>query len=309
MTATTNPRTTSRREAYRRDLAEVVRRDPAELDDQARLIEELALDSLDLMSLLAWLDGHGVSVDVARDGPARVGDVLTLLEQAAAFPRLSIRVTGGPAAAIAGDVTIRPRPAADPLAPVLADEGFRLDPISPGDLDFLYALTTQPETCFRWRYRGAPPSYERFSNDLWKQVLVQYVARPGASDQPIGHVMAYGADPAMHYVHIGAVFIAPYAGSGMAARVVVMFLRYLFHTFPLHKVYLEVPGYNWHQIHSGRERLFRIEGILRDHDYYAGRRWDQYLCAVYRDQVGTGHIGTGLAGTDPAPAGAGEPAP
>jgi RimJ/RimL family protein N-acetyltransferase/aryl carrier-like protein len=285
MTTATKPSTASRREAYRRELADLVRREPAELDDQVRLVEELALDSLDMMTVLAWLDGHGVSVDTTRDRPARVGDVLALVERAAAFPRLSIRLTDGPAPTSPRDVTVRPQPAADPLAPTLADESFRLAPITPADLDFLYALAAAPETCFRWRYRGAPPSFERFTGDLWKQVLVQYVARRNDTDQPIGHVIAFGADPAMHYVHMGAVFVAPYAGSGLAARLVVMFVRYLFHTFPLRKVYLEVPGYNWPQLHSGRERLFRIEGVLRDHDYYAGRRWDQYLCAIYRDQL------------------------
>jgi RimJ/RimL family protein N-acetyltransferase len=96
--------------------------------------------------------------------------------------------------------------------------------------------------------------------------------------------MAYGADPSMRYVYLGAVFEPVYAGTGLAAQVVAMFVRHLFHTFPLHKVYMEVPGYNWDQMRSGEGGLFRVEGVLSNHDYYAGRYWDEYICAIHRDR-------------------------
>jgi RimJ/RimL family protein N-acetyltransferase/aryl carrier-like protein len=276
-----------RREAYRRELAALIQRDTSAMPDSARLVDELALDSLAMMSMLCWLEDHGVAVDVTRDRPASVGEVLSLLEQQAAFPQLTIRMTDGPDASPFGpsNVTVRPAPPTDPLAPVMGDQAIRLVPVAPDDAGFLYALTTDPQTCFRWRYRGAPPSFDRFAADLWNHVLVQYVARRAADNQPIGHVVAYGADPAMRYLYIGAVFIPPYAGTGMAAHVAAMFVRYLFHTFPLHKIYLEVPGFNWPQVQSGQDRVFRVEGVLRDHDYYGGRYWDQYLCAIYRDHV------------------------
>jgi RimJ/RimL family protein N-acetyltransferase/aryl carrier-like protein len=272
------------REAYRQELAALLHRDPSALPDPALLTEDLALDSLAMMSVLAWLDGHGVAVDAARDRPTNVGDVLSLVEKTA-FPGLSIRVTDaadgvpfGPAA-----IAARPRPAADPLAPVLEDQTVRLVPIAPDDMGFLYSLAIRPETCFRWRYRGAPPSFDRFADDLWRQVLVQLVAKHATDNQAVGHVVAYGADPAMRHLYVGAVFLPPYAGTGLGARAVGMFVRYLFHTFPLNKVYLEVPGFNWSQVSSGQEHVFHVEGILRDHDYYAGREWDQYLCAIYRN--------------------------
>jgi RimJ/RimL family protein N-acetyltransferase len=281
--ATSNASTSPRREAYREELAALLHRDLSALPDPALLVEDLALDSLAMMSMLAWLDGHGVTIDPVRDRPVSVGDVLSLVEKAA-FPGLSIRVTDtaggvpfGPA-----DIAARPHPAADPLAPVLDDQTVRLVPMAPDDMGFLYSLVIRPDTCFRWRYRGAPPSFERFADDLWRQVLVQLVARRATDNEPVGHVVAYGADPAMRHLYVGAVFLPPYAGTGLGARAVGMFVRYLFHTFPLRKIYLEVPGFNWSQVSSGQEHVFHVEGILRDHDYYAGREWDQYLCAIYR---------------------------
>ncbi|MEU6073186.1 GNAT family N-acetyltransferase [Micromonospora sp. NPDC047074] len=280
---------TNRREAYREQLADLLDREVAELADGARLADQLHLDSLAMMSLLAWLDEHGVALDAGHP-PASVGDVLTLLERATGFPGLSIQVVDARAGILANATApgpARPRPAADPLVPVLADRLVRLTAVVPDDIGFLYSLATTPETCFRWRYRGAPPSLDRFVEDLWRQVLVQFVARRAEDGQPIGQVVAYAADPAMRHLYVGAVFHPGHTGAGLAARSVERFVRYLFHTFPLHKIYFEVPGFNWPQVSSGRDRFFRVEGVLRDHDYHAGRHWDQYLCAVYRDEPGT----------------------
>jgi len=51
-----------RRDGWRRELADLLDVTPAALTDEARLGEDLGLDSLARMSLLAWLDGKGVSL-------------------------------------------------------------------------------------------------------------------------------------------------------------------------------------------------------------------------------------------------------
>lgn len=272
------------REARRSAIARLLHRDPAVLPDGALLTRDLGLDSLDMMTLLTWLEEHGVHIEPGHDRPASIGQILSLLDQAAA-PGVSIRVHNRPGEARGpSDAAASWQPPADPLVPVLGDATFRLTPVRPDDAGYLYGLAVRPETCFRWRYRGAPPPFNRFADDLWNQILVQYVTRRADDDQPVGHVLAYGADPSMRYAYLGAVFEPAYIGTGLAARVVAIFVRHLFHTFPLHKLYLEVPGFNWAQMQSGEGRLFRVEGVLADHDYYAGRYWDQYVCAVYRDK-------------------------
>jgi RimJ/RimL family protein N-acetyltransferase len=157
--------------------------------------------------------------------------------------------------------------------------------VEPEDVRFLYTLATHPYTCFRWRYRGNPPPIDRFAADLWSKVLVQFVARRNDNGEPVGHVVAYGADMGQGYAYLGAVFQPWYAGTGLAAKATAMFVRYLFHTQPLRKLYLEVPGFNWEQVRSGEGRLFQVEGVMRDHEHFAGRYWDRYLCAIYPDAV------------------------
>jgi RimJ/RimL family protein N-acetyltransferase/aryl carrier-like protein len=276
--------TTERREALRRELAKLLDVDPEVLSDQARLVEDLGLDSLAMMTLIAWMAEQGVVIGTDRGRPASVADVFALVPA----QKMSVVVTGphGGHVLDPGRVTV-PAPArpSSPLVPVLANRIFRLTPIEQADIGFLYHMATGPETCFRWRFRGAPPPFEHFVAELWTHVLVQFVVRRVADDQPVGHVVAYGASRDHGHAYVGAVFDAEYAGSGLAAQAAELFIRYLFHTFAFRKLYLEIPGYNWDLVRSGEGRLFEVEGVLREHDSYAGRLWDQYLCAIHRDRL------------------------
>ncbi|HVQ96326.1 MAG TPA: phosphopantetheine-binding protein [Mycobacteriales bacterium] len=273
------------RTPLRSELAALVDLDPDLLDDSVRLVDA-GLDSLTMMRLLTWLDTRGVRLELPEpDRQLTVGDVLGLLQQVAT-PGVSIRLAGDGATVHSGPASLPAAagPAADPMAPVLRTAVFELTSVLPGDLQFLHDLATAEQTSFRWRYRGAPPPLERFAENLWQQVLVQYVARRRDDGEPVGHLIAYGAEPGMRFAYVGAAFRPEYAGTGLAAQAVAVFIRSLFHVFPLRKLYLQIPGYNWAQLSSGQDGLFQVEGVLRDHLYYAGRTWDEYTCAVYADQ-------------------------
>ena len=264
------------RERARAELAALLDLPPTALDDNASLRGGLALDSLSMMRVVTWLESHGVSIGAEEDLPASMGELLSLLDSGTAAP-FAVRLGGVPGVP-QRFATIPPR---DPLAPVLETRALRLAPMIPEDLGFLYALAVEPETGFRWRYRGSVPPIERFKAELWNQVLLQFVVRRVDDDQPVGHVVAYGDELSLRHTHVGAVFHPLAAGTGLAAQAVSLFVRHLFHTFPLNKIYMEVPGINWPQLQSGQGVLFQVEGVLKDHDYYAGRYWDRYLCAIY----------------------------
>jgi len=89
----------------------------------------------------------------------------------------------------------------------------------------------------------------------------------------------------MGHTFLGAVFQPEYTGAGLAAQAVAVFVRYLFKTFPLRKIYIEVPGFNWAQMASGEGILFEVEGVLKQHEYYDGQYWDKYYCAIYPESV------------------------
>jgi RimJ/RimL family protein N-acetyltransferase len=277
----------SRRERNRRDLARRLELPPEQLRDDALLAADLAIDSLGMMMVISWLEGRGVIVATEQLALARVDDVLKVLDGLPAGHRTSMVLTVAPDGPPTGaaDLPAVSAPSSS-LAPVLANRVFRLTTVVPADVDYLFALAVEPETGFRWRYRGAPPSVDRFIAELWSQVLVHYVVRRADTDEPAGYVVAYGADLGRGHAYLGAVFGPEHTGTGMVAEATAMFVRYLFHTFPLRKVYLEVPGFNWPQIASAAGILFEVEGVLREHDYYGGRHWDKYICAIYRDRAG-----------------------
>lgn len=284
-------RTGSLREQHRHALARALDRDPAQLADGASLGEDLGLDSLQRMTMLAWLSDQGITVNGAEHLPSTVGEVLSLLDLA---PGFAVRIdmpdgsSAGPVGSAGFDLAALAAIGTGTrqvLAPVLDDGEISLTTVEPDDVRFLYTLATHPETCYRWRYRGNPPPIDRFAADLWSKVLVQFVARRTADGEPVGHVVAYGADAGNGFAYLGAVFQPWYTGTGLAARAVAMFVRYLFHTHSLRKLYLEVPGYNWDQVRSGEGRQFQVEGVMRDHEYFAGRYWNRYLCAIYPDSV------------------------
>lgn len=277
MTAT---EATTPRDEWRREIAELLELDPAALSDQAGLTGELGLDSMAMMTLFGWLDAKGVAA-VNRTELRRVGDILALLERLPAGQRLSVVVTDGAELGPTSTIGLLPARKRSPLAPVLANAAYELTPIQESDLDFLHALAIHPETGYRWRYRGNPPSQQDFAADLFGQVLVQYVARVSGNGKPAGQVVCYAADLTQGHASVGAIFTPDHAGTGQAAEITAVFVRYLFHTFRLHKLYLEVPGFNWPQVSSGAGRFFQVEGVLREHDFYAGRYWDKYVCAIY----------------------------
>jgi RimJ/RimL family protein N-acetyltransferase len=285
VTAQPDLTTSPRREEHRGELAELLDLDVAELSDSVRLTDDLTLDSLDMMGLTVWLADHGIRVDSVRDLPARVGDVLSLLDSTSelGLGGVAVQLSDGTSPGPARPPKL-PAQAPDPLTPVLENRVLRLEPLQPNDVPFLYALAVAPENCFRWRYHGAPPSPERFTEELWEHVLTQYVARRVDNDQPVGHVVAYGANQNTSHAYVGAVFQPSYTGTGLAAEMVALFTRHLFRIFPLRKLYLEIPGFNWDQLSSGEGNYFQTEGVLRDHVYYAGRYWDQHICAIYPDR-------------------------
>lgn len=275
----------SPRERARADLAALLDMEPSALADSLTLRDGLALDSLTMMRVITWLEAQGTPIGADGILPTTVGELLSLLDSQP-VPRMFVRVNGVPGIP---EQAQAPRPR-DPLVPVLETHALRLSPLIPDDVGFLYALAISPETGFRWRYRGTIPPFERFQAEMWNQVLMQLVVRRKKDDQPVGHVVAYGDELSLRHTYLGAVFLPEIAGTGLAAQAVATFARHLFHTFPLNKIYMEIPGFNWPQVHSGQGSLFRVEGVLRDHDHYAGRYWDKYVCALYPSDFGSSPV-------------------
>ncbi|WP_349305864.1 phosphopantetheine-binding protein [Pseudofrankia sp. DC12] len=240
----------------------------------SRLVTDLGLDSFGLLELAASLADLGVDLEEREWLAAEtVGGLYDCYKDRVGSFSTAVGETAVESARGPEDLVGPPR---------LAGRFFRLVPIHPQAVPFLYELAVSPDVGFRWRYRGSVPPFAQFENDLWQGVFTQFLVESVQTNQPAGHVMCYNADPNLGHAYVGAAMTNQYLGSGIAAEPVQLLVRYLFDVWPLRKLYLELPEFNFTQFASASGRGLSVEARLRDHDYYQGRRWDRLILAIYR---------------------------
>jgi RimJ/RimL family protein N-acetyltransferase len=171
----------------------------------------------------------------------------------------------------------------DAPTPTLTGRHVRLRPVFPGDYEYLYALATHELTGWRWRYRGTSPSPELFQQQLWQNCVAQFIVEHIADGQRVGHVQAFDANDRNGYCHFGVLLDPALERSAWGIEALLLFLDYLFTVFNYRKLYAEIPEFNYDQFASGAGSIFKVEGHLKAHDWHAGRYWDSYLIALYRE--------------------------
>ncbi len=250
----------------------------ADVDSAARLAADLGLDSFGLLELAVALAELGVELDEREWLTAET--VGGLYDR---YREKTERVPVPAAGPVAGPLAGAGVPGEDVAPPRLAGQFFRLVPVLPQAAPFLYGLAVSPDVGFRWRYRGSVPAYQQFEQqDMWQGILAQFLVESIQTNQPAGHVMCYNPDLSLGHAYVGAGMTSQYLGSGIAVEPVRLFIDYLFDVWPLRKLYLELPEFNYSQFASAGGRGLHVEGRLRDHDYYRNRRWDRLILAVYR---------------------------
>ena len=155
--------------------------------------------------------------------------------------------------------------------------------IIPEDYRFLRVAELSGDLGVRWRFRGSTASPEQWSQSLWQSTLAQYLVVRTDDPTPLGLVAAYRANFQDGHAYLAAETFGGRRPAPVMLFGVALFIDYLFACWNFHKLYLEVVEYNMDQFESGIGRLFDVEGRLRHHVWYDGRRWDQLLLALYRD--------------------------
>lgn len=157
-----------------------------------------------------------------------------------------------------------------------------LRPIEPPDYGPIYRAAVGPENGFGWRFRGRTPSPEEFETTLFQGCLAQYVVA-GSDGRLIGLVSAYQHDADAG--HCSAAFLRIDEGQSTAGGMIHgmrAFLSYLFTTFNLRKVFVDVPEYNEWLLSGMVSSLFAVEGRQSGFYWHDGRLWDRILASVER---------------------------
>ena len=164
-----------------------------------------------------------------------------------------------------------------------------LKPIQVDDYALIQAAEMHPLIAQQWRFRGHTPSPEAWANALWSGVFAQFLVVERQTSNRLGLVMAYRHDAQNGLAHVGATSFSPDTKSPGVMLGLFMFFEYLFWTWPLRKLYFEVPEYNVSQFGSAIGRLVEIEGRFREHSFFGGKYWDEFILSLTRskwDRIG-----------------------
>jgi acyl carrier protein len=249
-------------DAFAAIVAEVAGVAPDAVTKDAVLWDELGFDSLRMVELILAVGELGVAV------PEDVTDGVDTAGQA--FDAIS---------------AVRPAGAESPQSTPtpLETRRLRLRPVVLDDHPFLYELATSPHIGWRLKSRGLPLSYDEFVAQLHRDVLAQVMVDDVRSAQRVGIVQAVAANLIDGHARITTTSRPERIGSGWAVEGLGLFVSYLFATFPLRKLYAEVPSFAWATVASGEGTAFTVEGVLKGHRYANGQWWDVSVVAIDRD--------------------------
>lgn len=151
-------------------------------------------------------------------------------------------------------------------------------------------------TLFQWRndkrFRELCSSrrdyieYEDFvreiNNDLSDSRLMQMIIyRKDNPELPIGTIYAYDYNPIDRNVSITIFLEKKFENLGIGVESIYAFSKYLFETFNLYKVYIEIYEYNKLSINTARRLKLSEEGRLLKHRLFNQQRWDILILAIY----------------------------
>lgn len=251
---------------FRKIVASIAGVDIERVDKGSELWDELGFDSIRMVELMVAVAELGVAVP--EDIVADADTVWEAYEATTA----GLRPHGSGA------------PAPTAQAMLLETPRLRLRPIRTDDHAFLYGLATSPELGWRLRSRGLPLSGDDFVAGLYAGVLAQLMVDDLQAGARVGLVQASEANLIDGHARVSAVVTPERVGTGWIVEAVALFADYLFATFPLRKLWAEVPAFAWPALASGDGGAFAVEGRLQDHRYAGGRWWDVHVVALRRDE-------------------------
>lgn len=165
----------------------------------------------------------------------------------------------------------------------LATDRIRLRSVEQDDLPVLYAAAIDPQSGYRWRYRGATPSPTAFQETMYHGTLTQLMVedRSGAAH---GLVAAYNANIDLGHCYLGFYRVrSGVASQGEMTEGFCLFLDYIFRTWPFKKIYCELPEYSLGFVTGYDADIVKQEGCFVDHYYHDGAFHDLITIAIYRD--------------------------
>lgn len=112
---------------------------------------------------------------------------------------------------------------------------------------------------------------------------IQFVIVRKKDNKVIGTTYSFNLDLTDGYVFINTYMDEEVERRGYGMIATLLLIRYLFDSFPIHKIYFEVFAYNELSHSTMKSAEFIEEGRFKDHRFYGGKRHDVIRLAFYRD--------------------------
>lgn len=146
-----------------------------------------------------------------------------------------------------------------------------------------YAIEHDPSIGPLYRHRGVTTPPEDYPRTLWAGVFAQFTVTRRNDDSPIGLVTGFALDTRNGHCRVAALTLPAYRRLGWPIEAVDLFFQYIFQTFRVRKIYLDVLAFNLDAFRSIVARGGAVEAHFRDHEYYDGRYYDLFTIAVRPD--------------------------
>lgn len=172
------------------------------------------------------------------------------------------------------------------LTPLLrANRSIRVRAADVTDIPFLSGLFSSDEISYRWIFRGRTATMDAIRMNLQRPDLLPHIIETTRDRRRLGYTSAFDISDRNSHAQVGTVVAPDHINTGLGATATVIFADYLFAVLPLRKIYLQSIEYSYRQYASLVDRGYATsEGVLREHEYFAGRYWDVHILSVNREQ-------------------------
>lgn len=158
----------------------------------------------------------------------------------------------------------------------------RLVPVSQVHISFLYQLLLEQTYGFGWKFRGAPPSLERFSAEFASGIFSHFVVCDVATGRNVGYVGGYECDMRAGHCRLLIDVCSDVAFSPISVDAALGYMDYMFWHWPLRKFFIERPGFIGRR--GALARFCELEGCLKDYVYARGNYHDMEIYSMSREK-------------------------
>lgn len=166
----------------------------------------------------------------------------------------------------------------------LESRKIRLRPYSEDDRERLYGWHTELDHSHLWTQDREILPFDRFTarfeRRMKNRIDLFFMIEQLSHQKPVGFVYNYGSDSVDRVTYLTLFIDQRYKVRGYGVDASFLFLNYLFADLAFRKVYSEVYGFNFHVTRLMEKAGLDMEGRLKEHRWWRGRFWDQYIYSV-----------------------------